>query len=269
MVGCIPTNQRELLLLGLIALLEEDLVIHLKIEILRSAKGRDYKHFLIISYLAEIRDITRLIGNSAPPLLIEKIARAMAGHLQRDSKRDYQSLLRGISTSNRSPRVNHKIQHQVTETPKTAKSAKSHHRNIKQRKAKYRSLPLLEASRTDLIVESIEKTSLTTSTVVKSIQVERNPKVATLLPISPAQSSHYIGGRTNESLVSPLLRVFLCHSSKDKPTVRTLYHRLREDGIAPWLDEEDLLPGQNWQMEIPKAVQSSDVVIICLSRDSI
>jgi TIR domain-containing protein/HEAT repeat protein len=67
------------------------------------------------------------------------------------------------------------------------------------------------------------------------------------------------------------LRIFLCHSSGDKPAVQELYHRLRSaaDYIAPWLDEEDLLPGQRWEVEIPKAVRESDVVIVCLSRHAI
>lgn len=65
------------------------------------------------------------------------------------------------------------------------------------------------------------------------------------------------------------LQVFLCHSSGDKPKVRELYHRLSKDGINPWLDEEDLLPGHDWQIEIPKAVRNSDVVIVCLSKASI
>ena len=52
------------------------------------------------------------------------------------------------------------------------------------------------------------------------------------------------------------LRVFLCHASSDKPAVRELYQRLRTDGIDAWLDEEDLLPGQDWQYEIPKAVRA-------------
>lgn len=65
------------------------------------------------------------------------------------------------------------------------------------------------------------------------------------------------------------LRIFLCHSVADKPAVRELHQRLRADGFGPWLDEEDLLPGQDWQYEIPKAVRQSDVVIVCLSRGSI
>jgi DnaJ-like protein/TIR domain-containing protein/Hsp70 protein len=66
------------------------------------------------------------------------------------------------------------------------------------------------------------------------------------------------------------LRVFLCHTSQDKPIVRELYQRLlSESWIDPWLDEEKLLPGQDWDMEIEKAVEAADVVIVCLSHRSV
>ncbi len=42
------------------------------------------------------------------------------------------------------------------------------------------------------------------------------------------------------------LRVFLYHSSNDKPAVRELYQKLRAElWIQPWLDEEELYPGQD------------------------
>lgn len=66
------------------------------------------------------------------------------------------------------------------------------------------------------------------------------------------------------------LRVFLCHSSNDKPAVRELYQKLRaEPWIQPWLDEENLLPGQDWDMEIEKAAETADAVIVCLSNNSV
>ena len=66
------------------------------------------------------------------------------------------------------------------------------------------------------------------------------------------------------------LRVFLCHASQDKPVVRDLYKRLlAEPWIDPWLDEERLLPGQDWNLEIEKAVESSDAVIVCVSSTSV
>ena len=66
------------------------------------------------------------------------------------------------------------------------------------------------------------------------------------------------------------LKIFLCHSSDDKATVRELYLRLRStQGMQPWLDEKDLFPGQDWDLEIRKAVKDADVIIVCLSAGSI
>jgi hypothetical protein len=66
------------------------------------------------------------------------------------------------------------------------------------------------------------------------------------------------------------LRVFLCHASQDKPIVRELYQQLLAEGwIDPWLDKEKLLPGQDWELEIEKSVKTADVVIVCLSKESV
>lgn len=66
------------------------------------------------------------------------------------------------------------------------------------------------------------------------------------------------------------LSVFLCHASQDKPAVRELYKRLSaEIWIDPWMDEENLLPGQDFDLEITRAAHDADVIIICLSRISV
>src|SRR5512143_1939911 len=66
------------------------------------------------------------------------------------------------------------------------------------------------------------------------------------------------------------LQVFLCHASQDKAKVRELNRRLlAEPWIDPWLDEEKLLPGQDWDLEIEKAVEASDAVIVCISKQSV
>jgi hypothetical protein len=61
------------------------------------------------------------------------------------------------------------------------------------------------------------------------------------------------------------MQAFVCHASEDKQAARRLCGRLRSDGFAPWLDEERLLPGQDWALEIGKAVRSSGAVVVCLS----
>src|SRR5512133_2213651 len=66
------------------------------------------------------------------------------------------------------------------------------------------------------------------------------------------------------------LQVFLCHASQDKPAVRELSRRLIGEGwIDTWLDEKKLLPGQDWRLNIEEAVETSDIVIICLSNNSV
>ena len=64
-------------------------------------------------------------------------------------------------------------------------------------------------------------------------------------------------------------QIFIAHASEDKPLVRELYTKLVEAGYKPWLDEEELLPEQNWRDEIPKALKNSDLFLACLSSTSI
>jgi formylglycine-generating enzyme required for sulfatase activity len=51
--------------------------------------------------------------------------------------------------------------------------------------------------------------------------------------------------------------------------VRKLHRYLKQRGVEPWLDELDLLPGENWEVEIPNAIFSSDVILVCLSKNSV
>src|SRR5688572_5590849 len=62
------------------------------------------------------------------------------------------------------------------------------------------------------------------------------------------------------------LKVFLCHAHSDVAAVRALYTRLTKDGVDAWLDKEKLIPGQDWEYEIRKAVREADVVVVCLSK---
>jgi formylglycine-generating enzyme required for sulfatase activity len=65
-------------------------------------------------------------------------------------------------------------------------------------------------------------------------------------------------------------RIFLCHASEDKPRVRELYRQLKAAGYYPWLDEEDLLPGQNWRAEIKRILGDPyNLVVVCLSGHSV
>lgn len=66
------------------------------------------------------------------------------------------------------------------------------------------------------------------------------------------------------------LRVFLCHTEEDRWITHELHSQLSSVG---WLDIWDhnfnLLPGNNWEYEIRMAIYEADVVIACLSNQSI
>jgi hypothetical protein len=65
------------------------------------------------------------------------------------------------------------------------------------------------------------------------------------------------------------LRAFLSYCREDLNAARPLYERLTSAGIDVWFDQVALLPGQDWKVEIEKAVRLSDVVIVCLSSRAV
>jgi hypothetical protein len=66
------------------------------------------------------------------------------------------------------------------------------------------------------------------------------------------------------------LRIFLCYSHPDRTTVRELTRRLSaESWIDPWLDELHLYPGVSWEDAIEQGVMEADVMIVCISQNSV
>ena len=63
--------------------------------------------------------------------------------------------------------------------------------------------------------------------------------------------------------------IFLCHAREDRFKAREVYDWLFANRYAPWLDAVDLLPGQNWEREIEKAIERCAAIMICLTRESI
>ena len=64
-------------------------------------------------------------------------------------------------------------------------------------------------------------------------------------------------------------RIFLAHASEDTEQVIELYDRLAEQGYQSWLEVKELLAGQDWRVEIPKAIDNSEFLILCLSQTSV
>ena len=63
--------------------------------------------------------------------------------------------------------------------------------------------------------------------------------------------------------------IFISYAREDANIAMRLYNDLENAGAKPWIDSEKLLPGQNWELSIKKAIRSSDLFIALFSNNSI
>src|SRR5262245_40218797 len=64
-------------------------------------------------------------------------------------------------------------------------------------------------------------------------------------------------------------RIFISYAREDEHAVKKLYWRLNDAGFQPWVDQIDVLPGEDWRLTIEKAQRSADFQMICLSNTSV
>lgn len=48
--------------------------------------------------------------------------------------------------------------------------------------------------------------------------------------------------------------VFLCYNHSDKEEVQKIRQQLQQEGVKPWVDEWDLLPGRPWQTSLEEKI---------------
>lgn len=65
----------------------------------------------------------------------------------------------------------------------------------------------------------------------------------------------------------PKKHVFLSYCRENQDQVKQLHDDLEQAGETVWWDQ-DILPGQNWKLEIKKALDDSYAVICCFSQES-
>lgn len=65
-----------------------------------------------------------------------------------------------------------------------------------------------------------------------------------------------------------MAKIFLSYSREDKEKVEKLYHDLQDAGFKPWMDTQDILPGERWKDSIERAQKQADFFVVCLSKES-
>ncbi len=64
-------------------------------------------------------------------------------------------------------------------------------------------------------------------------------------------------------------QVFISYARADTEKVNDLYRRLSEQNFKPWMDTANILPGEDWEVAIQKAIRQSRFFIACLSMTSV
>jgi len=69
-----------------------------------------------------------------------------------------------------------------------------------------------------------------------------------------------------EELTPP---VFVSYARRDLDRAREVYRHLTRSGISCWMDETQLRTGQDWKLEIDKAIRACHIFVACLSTNSV
>jgi len=65
------------------------------------------------------------------------------------------------------------------------------------------------------------------------------------------------------------IKVFVCYAKEDFKQVHPIYQRLNNETYSPWMDKENIVGGQDWDLEIIKAIEQSNFFLACLSKHSV
>ena len=90
------------------------------------------------------------------------------------------------------------------------------------------------------------------------------------------QQEEIVANKNKETIEHPLkertsgpLNIFISYADADRSEIRSLYQKLSDDGADVWVNSQRLLPGQEWKIEIPKAIRNADVILVCFSSKSV
>ena len=64
-------------------------------------------------------------------------------------------------------------------------------------------------------------------------------------------------------------KVFISYAREDSGIAQRLYDDLKEAGVELWFDRKNLMPGQQWNIEIKKAIKDSTIFLALISSNTL
>jgi hypothetical protein len=65
------------------------------------------------------------------------------------------------------------------------------------------------------------------------------------------------------------MKIFISYSHKDQKIAKELTSELAAAGMKVWLAEDEVLPGENFSLQVGKALEQSDAMVVLVSPDAI
>ena len=69
--------------------------------------------------------------------------------------------------------------------------------------------------------------------------------------------------------MSEKFTIFMSYAREDRARVERVYESLKAEGFDPWLDTQDIMPGQDWSQVIGQAIRAADCMLVFVSRHSV
>jgi len=62
-------------------------------------------------------------------------------------------------------------------------------------------------------------------------------------------------------------QIFLCYARKDEKPVSELYRKLSDAGLKPFMDTNNILPGEDWKQKLMNTIREAPFFLACLSSN--
>lgn len=66
-----------------------------------------------------------------------------------------------------------------------------------------------------------------------------------------------------------IMKVFISHAQADEQLAKTIAQGLEANGLDVFIDEQQIMPGDNWAAKIAAGLEESQAMVVLLTRDAL
>ncbi len=72
----------------------------------------------------------------------------------------------------------------------------------------------------------------------------------------------------NGMIEIPVSVAFISYAREDEKAVKEITRKLNDHAVVTWFDQQNLMPGDDWEMRIEQAIEKADYFLLFLSRQT-